>query len=113
MQDCPNDRQEEAQTAVYGTSLQVLCRWALHLSSLLQNLLQAGRQLVHHVVWPGQAAADQARRLGYKRAKRRNHQLGSLLQSSQACQPKSSAVANDYTVPGDIAYLSDAKRSQA
>ena len=68
MQDCPHDRQEEAQTAVYGTSLQVLRRWALHLPSLLQNLLQAGRQQVHHVVWPGQAAAGQARRLGYKRA---------------------------------------------
>ena len=86
MQDCPHDRQEEAQTAVYGTSLQVLRRWALHLTSLLQNLLQAGRQQVHHVVWPGQAAAGQARRPGYKRAKRRVHQLGSLLQSSHACQ---------------------------
>ncbi len=34
MQDCPQDGQEEAQTVVYGTSLQVLCRWALHLPSL-------------------------------------------------------------------------------
>ncbi len=30
MQDCPHDRQEEAQTVVYGTSL--------------QNLLQAGNK---------------------------------------------------------------------
>ncbi len=81
MQDCPHDRQEETQTAVYGTSLQVLCRWALHLPSLLQNLLQKGKQQVHHAVWPGQAAVGQARRLGYQRAKRL-----ALLQSSQACQ---------------------------
>ena len=92
VQDCPHDRQEEAQTAVYSTSLQVLCRWALQLPSLLQNLLQAGRQQLHHVVWHGQAAAGQARRLGYKRAKRRDHQLGSLLQSSQACQGASCYV---------------------
>ena len=34
----------------------------------------------------GQAAAGQANRLGYKRANCRDHQLGSLLQSSQGCQ---------------------------
>ncbi len=40
MQACPHDRQQDAQTAVYGTSLQILCCWALHLPGLLQNLLQ-------------------------------------------------------------------------
>ena len=49
--------------------------------SLLQNLLQARRQQISHDTWPGQLAG-QARRLGYKCAGRRGHQLGSL-QSSQ------------------------------
>ena len=47
MQACPHDRQEEAQT-VYATSLQFICWWPLHLPSLLQNLLQAGKQQIHH-----------------------------------------------------------------
>ena len=38
--------------------------WALHLSSLTQILLQAGMQQGYHAVWPEQASAGQAKRLG-------------------------------------------------
>ncbi len=54
--------------------------------TVAQNLLQASRQQIHHVVWLGQAAAGQPRRDLYKRVKQRDHPLGSLLQSCQGCQ---------------------------
>jgi len=42
-----------------------------------------------------------------------NLAVPNYLNFREATQPKSSAVANDYTVPGDIAYLSAASRLQA